>query len=85
MRFSQANWLLKLNYRLLSHSPTPMFYYKNKTKQNKCHPIIREDQDNLTFKALKESLINPPALGYPIINFPFPFFEKEGNALEITH
>lgn len=48
-------------------------------------PISWEEQDDMAFKALKESLMNPPALGHPNHQIPFLNFvhEKEGNALAV--
>lgn len=39
-------------------------------EKNKPNPIIREDQDDLAHKALKESMINPPTLGHQPLLFP---------------
>lgn len=45
-------------------------------------PILLEEQDDMAFKALKGSLINPPSLGPPNYQVPLPFVhEKEGNAV----
>lgn len=48
-------------------------------------PISWEEQDDMAFKALKESLMNPPALGHPNHQIPFLNFvhEKEGNVLGV--
>ena len=49
------------------------------------NPILWEEPDDTAFKALKQSLMNPPSLGYP--NYQIPFFllvyEKKGNALGV--
>ena len=54
-------------------------------RNNKFIQILWEELDNIVFKALKKSLMNPLALGHP--NYQIPFFlfvcEKEGNALEV--
>lgn len=51
-------------------------------KNNSLDPILWEEQDDIGFKSLKESLINLPVLGHP--NYQTPLFifvhEKEGNA-----
>ena len=47
--------------------------------------ILWEELNNITFKALKESLMNQPILGHSNYQIPFSFFvcEKKGNALEV--
>ena len=52
---------------------------------NIADPILQDEQNGIVFKALKESLMNPSALGHP--NYQIPFFlfayEKEENALRV--
>lgn len=54
-------------------------------KNDSPDPILWEEQDDIAFKALKVSLINPPVLGHP--NYQIPFFfvvhEKKVNALGV--
>lgn len=52
-------------------------------KNDSPDPILWEEWDDQTFKALKESLINPPALGHSNCQIPFFIFEKEGNTLGV--
>lgn len=52
-------------------------------KNDSPEPTLWEEWDKQTFKALKESLINPPALGHPNYQIPFLIFEKEGNTLGV--
>ena len=51
------------------------------------NPILWEEQDDIAFKVLKESLMTPPATGHPNGQIPLFLFvqEKEGYALgEVT-
>ena len=82
MRFSWASWLLsQLDSKLPFNGPG--LYILLKT--TKPGPVIWKNQDDLTFKILKESLINPLALGYTNYKLPFVLFvyEKEGNTLRV--
>lgn len=82
MRFSWASQLLsQLDSKLLFNGPG--LYILLKTI--KPDPVIWKNQDDLAFKILKESLINPLALRYTNYKLPFfPFvYEKEGNTLRV--
>ena len=82
MRFPRATWLLpKLDSKLLFYVQTSVCFIKEQEVQ----PILWEKQDNIAFKALKKSLMNPLALEHP--NYQILFFlfahEKEGKALGV--
>ena len=49
------------------------------------YPILWEELNNITFKALRKGLLNQPFLGDSNDQIPFFFFvcEKKGNALEV--
>lgn len=46
--------------------------------KNNSHPILWEEQENVAFKSLKQSLMNLPALGHPIDCFFFLFCVGKG-------
>ena len=51
---------------------------------NNPDPVLWGKLDNIAFKALKESLMNPHALGHPNYEILFPFvYEREENALGV--
>ena len=52
---------------------------------NKPDPVLWRESDDIIFKALKESLKNPPATGHSNKHIPFFLveYEEKGNALEI--
>lgn len=54
-------------------------------KNNNPNPILWEEPNDIAFKALKEDLMNPSALGHP--NYQISFFlfvcENERNALGV--
>ena len=52
---------------------------------NNPDPFLWDELNDIDFKALKEDMMNPPALGHTHYRFPFSFFayEKEGNTLGV--
>ena len=62
----------------------PLYFFFS-LKNNNPYPILWEQLNNITFKALKESLMNQPTLGHSNYQIQFFFFvcEKKGNALEV--
>ena len=74
---------MKLDSKFLFYGQTSVIFFK--LKNNNPYPILWEQLNNITFKALKESLMNQPTLGHSNYQIPFFFFvcEKKGNALEV--
>ena len=73
--------MLKLDSKFLSYGKHLYVSLKN----NNPDVILLEEPDNIAFKALKGSLINPPAMGHPSDQMPLFLFvyEKKGNALGV--
>lgn len=69
----------KLDPQLLSYGQTLYVLLKS----NNPELILREEEDNMTFKTLKENSINPLALGYLNIRFPFLFLSMKKKAMPL--
>ena len=71
------NWIP--NFSLMGK---PLYVLLN---NNNPDPFLWDELNDIDFKALKEDMMNPPALGHTHYRFPFSFFayEKEGNTLGV--